>query len=392
MTGVTTMIICFNCNDKVKSIIDTLIKTGQYSDYAGAIQAALENLVLLHEQLDGKSHIILDNNSKETESISPFYSFASSRSFPQHEQKSFMVPEAFRSPECDTDSFLHVSEPEDNYNRGQAIAIDKWIFGQYNTLLPAKTSCRALAHLLQNTKKGIKLQDAVINITEAAAQLGDYLKHHDETQKLPREQATATGFPTTNAGSEKARLRYGRQFVGSFNQQSSLTGLLKDLKFINVVDQKDKLISLTQAGYKFAEINNPILDSQQEYPTQKFSKEEIDFFLAHIHYSVPVEDYAYSTLLRYIQSGKNTPDKLDTVLQRHVRRNTRQQVSQSFLASQRSGAISRMTDLELIERQRNGVKFTYSLTELGDQFLQLHLYANTQSSRLSNVLHSKIVG
>ncbi len=385
------MIICFNCNEKVKSIIDTLIQTGQYQDYAGAIQAALENLVLLHEKLDGKSHIILDKNSDTTESISPFYSFAPSKSFLKHEPQSFAIPEALTLPEYDINLSLYATEPEDNYNRGQAIAIDKWIFGQYNTLLPAKASCRALARVLHNNTQGVKLQDAVIHITEAAAQLGDYLKHHDTEYDLAREQATSTAFPTRNAGSEKARLRYGRQFVGAFNQTSSLTGLLSDLKFINIVNAKDKRISLTQAGFKFAEINNPILDMQQERPTQKFSREEIDFFLAHIHYSVPIEDYAYSTLLKYIQSGKNTPEKLDTVLQRHVRRGKRQHVSKSFLSSQRSGAISRMTDLELIHRQRNGVKFTYHLTELGDQFLQLHLYSNTQSSRLSNILQSKIV-
>jgi hypothetical protein len=45
-------------------------------------------------------------------------------------------------------------------------------------------------------------------------------------------------------------------------------------------------------------------------------------------------------------------------------------LSQSFLASQRSGAVSRMSDLGLIERRREGVRVFYAATEDGVVFLE----------------------
>ncbi|MDX9702568.1 MAG: hypothetical protein RBU23_05940 [Candidatus Auribacterota bacterium] len=390
------MIICFNCNDRIKSILDGLIATGQYSDYAGVIQSALNNLVVLHERLDGKSHIVIEDNTgdfnDENKDIKPFYSFDTRQPDSKQLQRIFpVIPEEFGQLTGYPDFPLSVAEPQDSYTRRQTIAIDKWMFGQYNTLLPAKATCRALGHLLYEYPQGIQLQKAVISITESAARLGDYLQHHDKTHSLPREDSLATGFPSTVPGAEKAKLRYGRQFVGNLNQQHAMTGMLFDLKLVNMADQRNKLISLTEAGYRFAALANPVLDRQQEYPTQKFNREEIDFFLAHVHYSVPVEDHAYSTLLRYISTGRDTPEQLDTVLQRHVPRDTRLQVSKSFLASQRSGTISRMTDLELIRRERIGVKFKYHITDRGEQFMQLQSYATGDSSRLTRILHNDIL-
>ena len=45
-------------------------------------------------------------------------------------------------------------------------------------------------------------------------------------------------------------------------------------------------------------------------------------------------------------------------------------LSQSFLASQRSGAVSRMSDLGLIERRREGVRVFYAVTDDGRAFLR----------------------
>ena len=42
--------------------------------------------------------------------------------------------------------------------------------------------------------------------------------------------------------------------------------------------------------------------------------------------------------------------------------------STSFVATQRTGAISRMTDLGLVDRRRDGVRVTYVMTKQGRKF------------------------
>jgi hypothetical protein len=46
-----------------------------------------------------------------------------------------------------------------------------------------------------------------------------------------------------------------------------------------------------------------------------------------------------------------------------------EKLSQSFLASQRSGAVSRMSDLNLVSRVRDGIRVSYVLTDEGTAFL-----------------------
>ncbi|HPR90528.1 MAG TPA: hypothetical protein PLD93_03730, partial [Synergistaceae bacterium] len=75
-------------------------------------------------------------------------------------------------------------------------------------------------------------------------------------------------------------------------------------------------------------------------------------------------------LIRAIADGAATPDKLEKVLQAHVPAVTNRSLSPSFLTSQRSGALSRMADLGLIARERNGVRVSYVVTEHGQRFIE----------------------
>lgn len=381
------MIICFNCSEKLKTVIDGLVESGHYADYKDVIETALQNLSVIHNQVQDKPHMILGGDQdiatgrQQLQTENPLTSFANAThsdknydSVAAHD-KTTGIPELCAPVNMNPD-YEYAPDPEDRFYRGQMVAIDKWIFGQYNTLLPAKMSCRALAHLLEQNPEGVPLQQATASIVNDAVRLGDFLSAFDDSHGTKKEQALSTGFPTTAPGSEKSRLRFSRQFIGSIHKSGGLTGMLYDLKLINMVDSSRKLIALTEFGYRFASLKNPVLDQSQESPVQKFSSEEIDLFLAHIRYSVPVEDYAYARILGYIEKDINTPETLDTALQRHVPRDKRNTVSQSFLSSQRSGTVSRMTDLELITRHRNGVKFSYTITDRGRHFLKLRSFAS----------------
>jgi hypothetical protein len=370
------MIICFNCSREMKKTLDYLLESGQYKDYAEVISSAVENLAILQGELAHQGAIVIETVDSGTVQItSPPNkpTEENSRLIVSATDKVFRLPEIFLMKGIENPPTTFAPLPNDNWNSGQDIPLDRWVFGQYNKLLPAKVNCRALAHLLNGQLEGIPVEEATLQIPEKAAILGDFLLYHDKKNNLSRDDALVTAFPLNKNSVEKAqksRLRYANQFVASVNKEGQVSGLLFDLKLINYSEGKKPHLLLTEVGWKFAVLQNPILDDIQETPIQKFSDEEIILFLNHIALSVPAEDFAYRAILTSITEGSNTPDMIDAALQKYVPQQTERNFSKSFLSSQRSGAISRMADLGLVTRVRDGVRVSYMVTETGKKYLQ----------------------
>jgi hypothetical protein len=179
----------------------------------------------------------------------------------------------------------------------------------------------------------------------------------------------ATAFPTTAEDAEKGRTRYANQFVVYQNTRGELSGLMVDLKFINLVaHRKERRVVPTEIAWEFARLPNPVLEGAAD-GVEKFSAEERTLLLCHIASSVPVEAFAYRAVLEGVRQGHDTPDKLDAALKSYLPEERAKNLTQSFLASQRSGAVSRMADLGLIERRREGTRVCYAATEAGRAFL-----------------------
>ncbi|MCK4314439.1 MAG: hypothetical protein KAX24_01580 [Anaerolineae bacterium] len=369
------MIICFNCSTETKRALDSLLKSGQYRDYNEAISLAIKNLAVLQEEVLKRGGLVI---GADTEANAHAFEGTTSHSTqgamkPQEHNltiEPLTVPAIFHLDGLADYPLPFVELPDDIWAIGQEIPLGRWIFGQYNRLLPAKASCRALARLLLSQPKGILLEEAAQRIAQEAAVLGDFLAYHDKQNDIARDDALSTAFPSTGENSDKSRLRYANQFVASVNKHGQVSGLLMDLKLINGKGRKTARLMLTEVGWQFAIMPNPILDDLQETPIQKFTKGERDFLLDHIARSVPVEDFAYRVILSTILKGKNTPDTVNTVLLEHVPQDTDRSLSKSFLSSQRSGAISRMTDLGLVERVRDGVRVSYVVTGIGEKYVQ----------------------
>jgi hypothetical protein len=203
--------------------------------------------------------------------------------------------------------------------------------------------------------------------------LGEWLSAIDSEHGTGRDDMLSTAFPVSDEGGEKGRQRYANHFVGSVNTNGQLSGLLIDLKLVNYKKRKDPLLQLTEIGIRFACMPNPVLDVQQERPTQKFSAQEISLLQRHIRCSVPAEDFAYRAILKVIAEGADSPDAVDAALQTYAPQNTT--LSTSFLTSQRSGTISRMSDLEMVTRVRQGVRVVYSITARAQEYLDLDPHA-----------------
>ena len=381
------MIICFDCPPETKKILDDLIRSGEFSNYAETISVAVANQAVLRNQLQQNSSLIINNASDNAPSIknhetslsqeAPQETIVTNELRPTLKTGKFTdnskMPSLFLLNGIDIKPSNIAKSPNDIWIKGQAIPLERWIFGQYNKLLPAKANCRALAHMLREDPAGIPLDKDAQFISEEALKLGSILRLHDEKTGNSRDEALSTAFPYRGLGSdsEKGRLRYANQFVGNVNKQGQVSGLLIDYKLINHNAEKKPRLLLTEPGWKFANLINPILDSVQEIPPNKFTAEEITFLLTHIANSVPAENYAYRAILKAIDDGADSPEKIDQILQKSFSNNSDAGLTKTFLSSQRSGTISRMADLGLVARRREGVRVVYLVTEKGQEYLKI---------------------
>jgi len=364
------IVICAELSERCKAELDEIVQLGGYRDYSEAVSVALSNQLILQRCAGESRAFVLGPESpalaarREGDApmvvsvLSPPKAFAG-------------VPPGFAHAVAQDCQSEPAPLPNDVFSKGSKITVDRWFFGQHNKLLPVKASCRALAILLVERPLGVPISDAAPRIAKEAAELGDYLRQLDARSGAIREEALATAFPNTGEDSDRSRLRYSNQFIANRSAQGQLSGLLADLKLLNRLQGKEPLLLLTEPGLQFAKLLNPILDEPKRSngtPRPRFSEEETRFLLKHISDSVPVEHYAVRTILRALKAGINTPESLDEEL-RALLPSGKKRVSDAFVTTQRSGVISRMSDLDLVMRRRDGIRVRYEATPRGIAYL-----------------------
>lgn len=360
------MIIYIDIDQKTKDCLDELVTSGKYRDYSEAASVALLNQLLLERagQANKPSGAIGTENSKSTARDSSMSMTKLSNSTGRRPPAMFSIPEPGAQLEA-------APIPSDVFVPNASVPVDRWIFGQHNKLLPAKASCRGLAFLCTKNKN-VPVTKAASEIASASVELGDFLREFDEKHGLSRDSSVSIGFP--HSGSEtgdKARLRYANQFVGSLNKHGQLTGLLVDLKLINSIKGKEIRIQLTKPGLEFMKLCNPVLDANgKDLQGGKFSEEEKSFLMDHILKHVPAEYSAYRTVIRALMDGANIPEKLDVVLSQLLSKRQGKPFTKAYVATQRSGVISRMSDLELIRKERDGIRVMYHATDLAVNYVK----------------------
>ncbi len=378
--------------------MDALVNSGQYRDYSELIASSVANLSVLQDELSSSGSIVIGTDSQSEASMSAVGrperaggkkstvrrpAEVATMALPalaveldgEGTRATRVIPPLFTLEGLDQHDRPELApQPSDVWVRGQEVPLDRWIFGQYNKLLPAKANVRALAHLQAREARGVPLGEAASRIVEEVVALGALLARRDEINGTNRDDALATAFPTSDTDSEKGRSRYANQFVASVNTQGRVSGLLIDFKFINYYSGRKgssgPRLQLTEAGWELALLRNPVLDEADGGSSGKFSPQEVAFLTRHIARCVRAEDFAYRAILTAVDEGANTPEMLDAALRRFAPERPGRALSESFLSSQRSGAVSRMADLGLLARVREGVRVSYVATDAGKRYAQ----------------------
>ena len=393
------MIVSFDCPLRIKKQIDELIIAERYPDISTFCVAALENQLLLEETHSKESSAVREvapptkNERKATQKtrqqtrrdsgsnrqLSPVL-LSTLSATDAGEDMDDNSRQGYRSQIHEFDLSLLAEKPPfplpevlpDMFRLDEDIPLERWLFGQYNRLLPAKVSLRALARIAMEGRDELQLESAAPRIAEVATRLGEYLRALDRQFGTHRDDVLATAFPESGLEGQKGRVRYQNQFVGH-TVKGEQGGLLVGLKLALIQVHKNKPYILpTLAGWGFARIRNSILDDLigTDSPPARLSEEDILFLVQHIKQHVPVERFAYWATLSHIAHGRNTPDQVNDGLARYLSKGKKIDDEQDFVSTQRSGVIGRMTDLGLVNRQREGTRITYHLTPRGKEFLE----------------------
>ena len=371
------MIICFKCSIVSKAALDGLVGSGAYRDYAEAINVAIVNLEAVHREVGSDEAVVLNETALASERaaqgpkrISPSQSVL--RDVGNTTRGSLIGQEniqLLRRPES-VEGIAASALPGDVWGPGSDVPPDRWVFGQFNRMLPAKVSCRGLANLLIGNRKALDVEDAGRLISHVALHMGELLRRYDEETGTDRDNSLGVAFPKAGDTLPKSLLRYATQFVCSVSSSGQLSGLPYALKFLNTAGVRGQMVGLTEPGLAFAQMWNPVLDGAEDTWKKRFSDDEVIFLLEHIAQWVPAEASAYLTLGRLVLEGFNAPSAIDGALTEIVRKSTSSPPSESFVSSQRSGAISRMTDLGLITRIREGATVQYEVTDAGRRYIE----------------------
>ena len=264
----------------------------------------------------------------------------------------------------------------------EATKSDAPLSGHYNRFFPVKYVLRViLAYSFARIHELIGTGDEMYGVIDrfSLGELRDSALIHAEYAKKfmvsvdkksgnPRNLGSeiTVGFPDST---EKSRERFVAQFVGS-KRKNEITGALVEMGLINMpkfISNRLDEIHLTPVGLKFALMRNPIIDDSmkgwRDYieSGRRFSDDEIGLILNHLETNVNGEWRGMELIISGIHAGKNRPKMLDEVMKAGY------ELTDTQASQLRNGIVSRMEELMLISRVKEGREVKYELTELATE-------------------------
>ncbi len=235
-----------------------------------------------------------------------------------------------------------------------------WLWGQINKIFPVKLGVRIL-HQLLATNQPMELNEFLETVAKEAAAIGDKIRNYEEANNKMRSEKISAALPSLD---EKSRSRYKFQFMVYLRKDKLMDGAMSLMRFCNVYEEnKKKLIGLTEAGLKFSSISNPVLDENNL--DVSLNEEESLFYINHIKKNIKGEYAAIKWMLEKIKGGNNERESLNNEIKKTFGKTW--DATEAVINTQRAGITARMTELGLIEKEKDGIYVKYSVSELGQK-------------------------
>ena len=239
------------------------------------------------------------------------------------------------------------------------------LWGQHYKFLPTKVALRVLARMAST----IPLLGTFSQTASAVAVgWGERLRSIDKEQGRKLGDQVATSFPE---GNEKSTHRFRDQYLAYLRPSDRrIDGMLPRLRFVTVYsDDGSNRIGLTSAGREFVAMRNPVIDDGATGPS--LSDEEVSFLLRHIQSKLPAEAKHMAALLRLTSQGATSPEALNRKMGRFYQdyQDDGRPWTRGHLNTMRAGVTSRLFELGLLSKEKQGVAVTYHPTERGKNWL-----------------------
>lgn len=236
------------------------------------------------------------------------------------------------------------------------------LYGLWNKFFPVKITVRVLANMIKGNGEYAPLDSVQERAAEVARRLGKEIVRKEKDLGRKRGDMIATALPWKR-DEFKAKARFKTHFVG-YLSKNRIEGSPAALKLVNIV-KKDgiSMIGLTAAGLSFAELTNPVID-KEDY-SSSLSQQEKQFLTTHLKVELSKESNSMKSILQWINEGAKNPTAIHLKLKEKM-----PNLSETELVTLRSGLLSRMDELNLITRTRQGLSVSYDLTQEGEEFLK----------------------
>lgn len=319
------------------------IRSGKYKSPQDFIIAAIQNQVYIESQEKGVAAEV-SRSSRYSATLSSLVAAP--------------VTKTFVSQLLSSDFAKVKTVPLKNFQRPSLL------WGQYNRFFPVKIATRVAANLAKEYSSGYApLEELQEKSAQIARELGKVIEQKDKQLGRKRGTIISAGLPI-GRDHNKATSRFKYQFVG-YMVGNRIEGAAPTLKFLEMVkDEKNSVMAgITDPGLRFASLSNPVIDLK-DYSTA-LSAEEVEFLLDHIASEVLGEAKLIRLILAGVKEGIATPEELNRLVKGYNPDWKRNEV-----IMMRAGVVSRISELGLLERRKDGVKVTYLLTELGEKYLE----------------------
>jgi hypothetical protein len=243
-----------------------------------------------------------------------------------------------------------------------------WLWGQINRIFPVKVALRVLIRDLNKItpKQWIEFESFKGKAADGALYLGKAINKYEAEKNKKRDGKISAGLPKSIEFT--SLIRYKAHFIGTMRKDGKLDGAMPFLRFANLTkgDNGKVLIGITEAGYEFARLENPAIDLKNfEY---SLGQAETDFYLDHVYKNVKSEFNAIKWLLNKMVSGVSDRSALNNEIKREFGGSWN--VSDAVINTQRAGLMSRMSELGLIDKEKEGIQVRYLISERGKKFLE----------------------
>ena len=169
------MIICINCSAETKSRMDSLLRKDCYRDYSELVSVAIDNMCVLGGAVTEKGAVVITEEqgksiaskspTRKTDGIKAAMSASARQQKTKRSDKPVniaptTVPSIFSVDGLEDLALIPTADIPPAALTEDTYTLDRWLFGQYNKLLPAKANCRALMRMIAENPDTLKLEPA----------------------------------------------------------------------------------------------------------------------------------------------------------------------------------------------------------------------------------------